>query len=102
MIAKEKATISEQELYIEKETQRLDSHERKLLHRQKDLKNQLETLAFLENFAKTAVENFPQVTPHPLGSTPQPDSINNKSILHEVLNQMDKIAYLSLHKPEKS
>ena len=79
MIAKEKATISEQELYIEKETQRLDSHERKLRHRQKDVKNQLETIAFLENFAKTAVENFPQVT-CTQGTTPQPADINNKSI----------------------
>jgi hypothetical protein len=101
MIAKEKATISEQELYIEKETQRLDSDERKVRLRQKDLKNQLETIAFLENFAKNAVENFPQVTPSP-GTTPQPANINNRSILHEVLNQLDKIAYLSLHKPEKS
>jgi hypothetical protein len=101
MIAKEKATISEQELYIEKETQRLDSHERKVRHRQKDLKNQLETIAFLENFAKNAVEDFPQVT-QSQGTTLQPPIINNESILHEVLNQLDKIAFLSLHKPEKS
>jgi hypothetical protein len=101
MIAKEKATISEQELYIEKETQRLDSHELKVRLRQKDLKNKLETIAFLENFAKNSVENFPQFT-HSPGTTPQPANFNNKSILHEVLNQLDKIAYLSLHKPEKS